>query len=123
MSHPIKLINQSNAQKGGIKVKFCDDFLSRLRGFTFRKNLAFDEGLILAEKRDGRIDTSIHMLFVWTDLAIFWVDSSLIVVDKTLAKSWHPYYASQAPSRYVLELHPSQLDFLQVGDRIEFSNE
>jgi uncharacterized membrane protein (UPF0127 family) len=123
MSHSINLSNRSNNQKNGIRVKFCDDFLTRLRGFTFRKNLALDEGLVLAEKRDSRIDTSIHMLFVWTDLAVFWVDSSLVVVDKALAKSWHPYYASKKPSRYVIEMHPSQIDFLQVGDRIEFSNE
>jgi uncharacterized membrane protein (UPF0127 family) len=123
MSHPIKLINPSSPQRTVIKVKFCDDFLSRLRGFTFRKNLALDEGLVLAEKRDSRLDTSIHMLFVWTDLAVFWVDSTLTVVDKTLAKSWRPYYASRAPARYVIELHSSRLDDLQVGDRIEFSNE
>jgi uncharacterized membrane protein (UPF0127 family) len=122
MAHPLKLINQSSAQKSSIKVKYCDDFLSRLRGFTFRKSLAVDEGLVLAEKRDSRIDTSIHMLFVWTDLAVFWADSSLVVVDKAIAKSWHPYYSSTAPARYVIELHPSQMDFLQVGDRIEFSN-
>jgi uncharacterized protein len=123
MSHPIKLINPSSPQRTVIKVKFCDDFLSRLRGFTFRKNLALDEGLVLAEKRDSRLDTSIHMLFVWTDLAVFWVDSTLTVVDKTLARSWRPYYASRAPARFVIELHSSRLDDLKVGDRIEFSNE
>ena len=79
-----------------------------------------DEGLILVEKHDSRVDTSIHMLFVWTDLAVFWVNSSFAVVDKILAKSWRPFYASKEPSRYVIELHPSRLEDFQIGDTVEF---
>jgi uncharacterized protein len=123
MSHPIKITSHTSDHLTSIDAKFCDDFLSRLRGFTFRKNLAEKEGLVLAEKRDSKIETAIHMLFVWTDLAVFWVNSSLTVVDKTLAKSWRPYYGSKAPARYVIELHPSKIDTFQIGDKIEFSNE
>ena len=104
-------------------MKFCDDFISRLRGFTFRKVIHPDEGLILAEKRDSRMDTSIHMLFVWTDLAVFWVDSTMTVVDKTLAASWRPYYAPRVPAKFVIELAPSNLDFLQVGDNVDFNDD
>jgi uncharacterized membrane protein (UPF0127 family) len=123
MSNPIKITNLTSNSLSPIQVKYCTGFFERLRGFTFRKKLAIDEGLILVEKRDSRLDTSIHMLFVWTDLAVFWINSQLTIVDKTLAKSWHPYYASRSPARYVLELHPSQMEVFQIGDQLEFANE
>lgn len=123
MPHFKKIINLTNKNFRPFRVKYCDDFISRLRGFTFRKDIHSDEGLILAEKRDSRMDTSIHMLFVWTDLAVFWVDSTMTVVDKALAASWHPYYASKVPAKYVIELAPSNMDFLQVGDKVEFNND
>lgn len=101
-----------------LRVRWCASFFARLRGFTFRKTLALDEGLILVESRESRVDTSIHMLFVWTDLAVFWLDSHLRVVDKTLAKAWRPFYAPAHPARYTLEMHPSRFSDLEVGDQI-----
>ena len=123
MSRPIKIVNLSRGESALASVLYCDDFISRLKGFTFRKELRDDEGLVLAEKRDSKLDTSIHMLFVWTDLAVFWVNSKMVVVDKRLAKSWRPYYASRFPAQYVVELHPRQMDVIQIGDRLDFVND
>lgn len=123
MSRLIKIVNLSRDEPVLAGVKYCDDFLSRLKGFTFRKELRVDEGLILAESRDSKLDTSIHMLFVWTDLAVFWVNSKMVVVDKKLAKSWHLYYSSQTPAQYVLELNPRRMDVFQIGDKLDFVND
>lgn len=123
MSRLITIINSSNPELAPIYVKYCDDFFGRLQGFTFRKNIGANEGLVLAEKKDSKLDTSIHMLFVWTDLAVFWVNSSMTVVDKVLAKSWRPYYASKLPARFVLELSPNKLEAFQIGDKLEFRND
>ena len=68
------------------------------------------------------MDTAIHMFFVWTDLAIAWVNSNNQVTAVALAKSWHPYYASPKPSRYVLEFHPARHGEIRVGDIIRFEN-
>ncbi|MCP5098078.1 MAG: DUF192 domain-containing protein, partial [Chloroflexi bacterium] len=54
--------------------KWCDSFGTKLRGFTFKPTLAEDEGLVLVEKRDSKMNTSIHMLFVKFDLAVIWVN-------------------------------------------------
>jgi uncharacterized membrane protein (UPF0127 family) len=122
MSYPIRITNHTNNVISPVNGRYCDDFFSRLRGFTFRKEISHEEGLVLVENHNSRIDTSIHMLFVWTDLAVFWVDSSLTVVDKTLAKSWRPFYAPRKPSRYVIELHPARLDDFQIGDTVKFEH-
>ena len=102
------------------EAKWCDGFGSKLRGFTFRQNLATGDGLVLVEKSDSKMNTSIHMLFVFFDLAVIWVNDAGVVVDTAVAKKWRLSYVPKAPARYVIEGHPSIIDAVQVGDHIEF---
>ena len=103
-------------------IKFCDTFLTQLRGFTFRSRLMPDEGLLLVGKRDSRVDSSIHMLFVSFDLAVFWINSEMQVVDKLIAKTWRPAYFSKQPAKYVLELHPERWGDYEIGDAVQFKD-
>jgi hypothetical protein len=102
------------------EVKWCDTFVSRLRGLTFRRPLTEQEGLVLVERRESRMDTSIHMLFVSFPIAAVWLDSGFRVVDKCLAEPWRPFYAAKAPAQYVLEAAPSLLQKISLGDELEF---
>jgi len=104
------------------RVEFCASFLCRLRGLMFRSRLARDEGLLLVEKRDSRPGTSIHMFFVPFDLAVFWINSAMTVVDKVIAKSWRPAYVPKAEARYILEIHPDRWGDYEIGDKVEFKN-
>lgn len=120
--HPFILRNASNPSIQPVQAKWCWSFWSKLRGFTFRKSLQKDEGLLLVEGRDSRIDTSIHMMFVWTDLAVIWINSKNEVVDTVLAKSWRPFYASARPARYILEIHPDRMGDFKPGDIVTFDH-
>jgi uncharacterized membrane protein (UPF0127 family) len=104
------------------RIKFCDTFLMQLRGFTFRSRLTREEGLLLVGTRDSRLDSSIHMLFVAFDLAVFWINSEMKVVDKVLAKTWRPAYFSKHAARYVLEIHPDRWGDYEIGDRVQFKD-
>ena len=104
------------------RIKYCDTFLTQLRGFTFRHRLARDEGLLLVGTRDSRLDSSIHMLFVSFDLTIVWINSDMQVVDKVLAKSWRLAYFSKEPARYVLEIHSDRWEDYKIGDTVEFKD-
>jgi uncharacterized membrane protein (UPF0127 family) len=121
---PRQILVQNITRKIDIppRIRYCDTFLSQLRGFTFRARLSPDEGLILVSRRDSRLDSSIHMLFVRFDLAVIWINSQMQVVDKVLAKSWHPAYFPKQPARFVLEIHPQRWEDYQVGDVVEFQN-
>lgn len=88
----------------------------------FRARLDLDAGLLLVEKSDSRVNTSIHMLFVPFDLAVFWINSDMTVVDKVIAKSWRPVYISKADARYTLEIHPHRFGNYEIGDKVEFKN-
>ena len=122
MARTISIENLNRRIDGGLWVKYCDTFLTQLRGFTFRSDLAREEGLVLVGKRDSRVDSSIHMFFVSFDLAVIWINSDMQVVDKVLAKSWKPAYFSKQPAKYVLEVHPRRWDEFQVGDRVKFKD-
>lgn len=88
----------------------------------FRPLLSPEEGLLLAEKRDSRLDTSIHMFFVSFDLAVVWINSDLTVVDKVIAKSWKPAYFPKADAKYTLEIHPTRWADYEIGDKVEFKD-
>jgi uncharacterized membrane protein (UPF0127 family) len=108
------------------QAKWCASFGRKLRGFTFTRRVPVwppqtaADALVLVESGDGRVNTSIHMLFVSFDLGVVWVNNAGEVVDVVLAKSWRPSYAPQAPARYVIEAHPAILERVHVGDTIRF---
>jgi len=116
----ITIQNRDRIIRGSLQIKYCDTFLTQLRGFTFRARVAPEEGLLLVGKRDSRLDSSIHMLFVSFDLSVIWINAALQVVDKVLAKSWRPAYFSRQPARYVLEIHPQCWGDFEIGDGVEF---
>jgi len=122
MPKTLSVQNKNRTITGPLHIQYCDTFFTQLRGLTFRSHLARDEGLLLVGKRDSRIDSSIHMLFVQFDLAVIWIDSAMQVVDKVLAKTWRPAYFSKQPARYVLEIHAARWGDFEIGDRVEFKD-
>jgi uncharacterized membrane protein (UPF0127 family) len=122
MPKEVYVLNQSRAVASPPRVLYCDTFLSQLRGLTFRPHLLRDEGLILVGKRDSRLDSSIHMLFVRFELAVIWIDSTMKVVDKVLAKPWRPAYFSGRAAKFVLEIHPARLGEFDIDETVEFKN-
>jgi len=119
-----QIVIENRSRKIGTlpRIKYCDTFLTQLRGFTFRPRLSRDEGLLLVGTRDSRLDSSIHMLFVSFDLTVVWINSEMQVVDKVLAKSWRPAYFSKKPARYVLEIHPERWGDYEIGDTVQFND-
>lgn len=103
--------------------RYCVSFLCRLRGLTFRRTLPEDWGLLLVQDRDSRLDAAIHMLGVWMDLAVIWINSTGKVVDVCLARRWRPVYIPKSPARYVLEVTPARLQDFKIGDEIRFEED
>src|SRR5689334_7479361 len=119
MLRPIHIKNLTKPVNHHALVGYGDSFLSKLRGLMFRPRLDLNDGLLLVEKRNSRLDTSIHMFFVPFDLAVFWINSDLTVVDKVIAKSWRPAYMPKADAQYTLEIHPSRFGDYEIGDKVE----
>lgn len=122
MSSPIRVQNLSRPLDAPAVVGYCDSFLCKLRGLMFRERLSPDEGLLLVEKQDSRLSASIHMFFVPFDLAVFWINSKMTVVDKVIAQSWKPAYAPKADAQYILEIHPDRWADYEIGDSVKFED-
>lgn len=122
MAKYISIENRNRRIDRPLRIKYCDTFLTQLRGLTFRPRLARDEGLVLVGRRDSRLDSSIHMLFVPFGLSVVWINSDMQIVDKVLARPWRPAYFSKQPAKYALEVHPERWDDFQIGDRVQFKD-
>jgi uncharacterized membrane protein (UPF0127 family) len=104
------------------KARWCDSFFSRLQGLHFRRHVGLEDSLVIVESTDSTIQSSIHMLFVFTSIAAIWINHAGIVVDSKLAKPFRPLYVPREPARYVLEGPPDLLESLSPGDEIRFES-
>lgn len=102
------------------RARWCHSFGSKLRGFTFHRSLPPQDGLVLVEKGESRLNTAIHMLFVPFALGVIWVNGQGKVVDKVLALPWRLSYAPKAPAQYVIEGHPDILAQVEIGMTVQF---
>jgi uncharacterized membrane protein (UPF0127 family) len=116
----ISVLNQNNPGMQPLLVEYCASFLCRLRGLTFRRQLTLEEGLLLVQSRDSRMDAAIHMFGVWMDLGVVWINADMQVVDVCLARSWRPLYVPKHPARFVLESVPARLNDFRIGDKVVF---
>jgi len=117
------LVNLSRPDAMPIQVFRCSTYQDRLLGFMFRRRLGLSEGLLLVQKKENRLDASIHMLAVFTKLAVFWINSSGLIVDRVLALPWRPVYFPRSAARYVLEIHPSRLDEFLPGEQVKIHDD
>ena len=75
---------------------------------------------MLVENTDSRMQTAIHMLFVFMDLGIIWINQAGEVVDVQLAKPWISFIIPARAAMYVLEVSPQRMKEFQIGDQINF---
>jgi uncharacterized membrane protein (UPF0127 family) len=104
-----------------ILAKYCRSFFCQFRGLMFTKSLPDHHGLLLAQGSDSRVNASIHMMFMWIDLAVIWVNSEFQVVDRVHARRWKIAYLPQKPARYVLEANVAILKDFNIGDQLSFT--
>lgn len=86
----------------------------------FHPPLRVDEGILLVQRRESRMDAAIHMFFMRMDLTVVWLNTGCEVVDVQLAKRWRPVYTPREPAKCVMEISEEQLGAFRVGDRLLF---
>lgn len=111
---------RENGKALPIRARWCAGFLCKLRGLTFRRSLAADEGLLFVEALESRAATAIHMFFVFFDIGVIWLDAEGRVVDTVVARPFRPYYAPRSAARYFLEGPPDIVAWVRVGERFRF---
>ncbi|MCX8068751.1 MAG: DUF192 domain-containing protein [Anaerolineae bacterium] len=120
MDQWLKVRNETRNIVLPVRARRCVSFFCQLRGLMFRRRLSSDEALLLVGQRESRLETAIHMFFVFFPISVFWLDREGRVVDRTLARPFHPLYVSRLPARDVLEGPPELLEMVAVGDWLTF---
>ena len=115
----VLLRNHSRPLQQPLKVAYCDSFFCRLAGLMFRASLLPQEGLLMVQTSEDRLNAAIHMLFMNFDITVVWMSQDLKVVDVKHARRWRPAYTPARAAKYVLEIHPDHLSHFQVGDQVE----
>jgi uncharacterized protein len=116
--HFITIRNLTRPSVHAIHALYCDTFWSKFKGLMFKKQIPIYSGILLVEKHDSIIDTSIHMLFMQFDIAVVWINGDHQVVDRRIAKKWRPAYSPAKPARFVLETTTDQLDNFEINDHV-----
>lgn len=114
--------NQSRSEIESVQADYCATFWSHLKGLMFHSPLSIHEGLLLVYPRDNRTDTSIHMMFVASDLTVVWINRENSVVDVCLAKKGLKFYFPQKPASFVLEMAPERIQDFNIGDKIQITS-
>lgn len=112
--------NETRGERLLARVRLCASFACRLRGLTFQRALGPEQGLLLVGKRASRVESAIHMLFVFFPIAALWLDQEGVVVHAALARPFRLFYAPGRPARDILEGPPALLSRISVGDRLRF---
>lgn len=120
--HKVQIHNLTHSLPTPIDASYCVSFWSRFRGLMLHAPLQENEGALLVESSDSRMDSAIHMLFMNFDITAVWINAKNVVVDVKLARKWRPAYIPQKPARYILETHAHQINQFNIGDRIEFKH-
>ncbi|MGD8814857.1 MAG: DUF192 domain-containing protein, partial [Anaerolineales bacterium] len=109
MARWVRVLNRTRRDEQVVKARWCESHMCRLRGLTFRCRLPEDRGLLLVGHTESITLAAIHMFGVFFPLGVIWIDSSLRVVGKTLARPLG-VYRPQSAALYVLEGRPTILD-------------
>lgn len=114
----VQINNLTHPLDEPIIANYANTFLRKFKGLMFQEDLRKNEGLLIVENVESRMNTAIHMFFMRFDIAVIWIDANYSVVDNQFARMWHPFYAPRKPAQMVLEIHPEHLNHFRIGDRI-----
>ncbi|WP_099211339.1 DUF192 domain-containing protein [Thermococcus henrietii] len=113
------IINETKGRVWHGRVELADTFFKRFRGLMLVGNVSY--ALVFVLPVESRLNASIHMLFMLSDIDVIWLDSTKSVVDFKRAKKWR-VYAPKKPAKYIIEGPVGLIRSLEVeeGDLISW---
>ncbi len=113
------LINKTKKKTIIRKVEIAKTHLQRMRGLMFAPKP--DYALILCMPQESRINSAIHMLFVFYPIDVLFLNSKKRVVDKVAGlKPFSLGYAPKRPAKYVVELPEGLGKKAKIGDLLSW---
>ena len=95
-----------------IKIKYADNYLKRLIGLMFKKDIDYGLLFILG------YGSGIHTCFMRFNIDVYFIDENKIIFEKITLKPWK-YYNPSKKAKYVLETKENYIN-LKKGEKIDF---
>ena len=114
------LINSTSGKRIIQKTKTANTVFTRFKGLMFEKKENFDYGLIFELAKEGRINSSVHMLFVFFPIDIVFLNSQKIVVDKATLNPWKLNYTPKKSAKYFVELPNGIGNKIKSGEKLQW---
>ncbi|WP_456423965.1 DUF192 domain-containing protein [Thermococcus sp.] len=113
------ITNETKGRTWHGRVELADSFFKRFRGLMLVRDVNY--ALVFVLPVETRVNASIHMLFMLSDIDVIWLDSERRVVDFKTARKWH-FYTPKNPSKYIIEGPVGLIRALEVeeGDVISW---
>lgn len=113
------LFNKTKKNKIISRVKIADSFFLRFKGLMFEKKKRFDYALVFPLESKGRLEASIHMLFMFFPIDVLWLDEQKRVVDKREAlKPWILNATPKKAAKYIIELPQGKAKEILLGNQL-----
>ena len=101
-------------------VKVSNDMFSKTRGLMFSRKLKKGQALLLVADEENKMETTIHMFFVFFPIDVLWINEKKEIVDKKTVFPFHPLVSPKNPAKYVLELNKRTTTDISIGDSLDF---
>jgi uncharacterized membrane protein (UPF0127 family) len=87
-------------------------------GLMFKRKLKKDEAVILTLPRESRINSAIHMVFVFYSIYVIWANKEKVIIDIKKAYPFQLFLMPNKEAMYVIECcyEPE----LIIGDKLDF---
>ena len=92
----------------------------RMKGLMFEESGKFNYALVLEMPREARIESSIHMMFVFFPIDVLFLNKEKEVVDKATVQPFLPNYTPKKAAKYVVELPVGKAKSVRLGSKISW---
>ncbi|WP_292896912.1 DUF192 domain-containing protein [Methanobrevibacter sp.] len=106
------IFNKTNNQCIDIKIIHADTFFKRFKGLMGKKNIDF--ALLFSNLKDS----SIHTMFMMSEIDVYFLDENNIVFEKISLKPWK-FHKPKKQAKYILETKKDKLK-IKIGDCLDF---
>ncbi len=101
-------------------VRVADTSSTRARGLMFKAENNFDYALVFEWKKLGRATRSLHMLFVFFEIGVLFLDEKKRVVEKAVLKPWRLNYTPRHACQTIIVLPKELISKVKIGDKLQW---
>lgn len=92
----------------------------RMKGLMFEERKRFDYALVLEMLKEARLESSIHMMFVFFPIDVLFLNKKKEVVDRVTLQPFTPNYTPKKPAKYVIEMPAGKAKGVKLGSTVRW---